>query len=121
MPKDDQVSKIEGLVLTIQPEPDFSWICSFRWVVDNVELIIYMKFRKLLMNECRDMDKKHKKYYKNGGLSTTFVPLWCPILVQKIRKTNKRSLRYLKTDHRPKTDGQGLLTRTPRENLGSKM
>ena len=35
--------------------------------------------------------------------SVTFVPLWCPNFMQKTKKTNEPSLRYLKTDWR--TDG----------------
>ena len=31
-------------------------------MLDNVELIMYMKFQKLLMTGCRDIDKKHQKY-----------------------------------------------------------
>ena len=59
-----------------------------------------MKFQKLLMTGCRDMDKKHQKYPKNGVFppfvtpkiffqksgSVTFVPLWCTNFMQKIRK-----------------------------------
>ena len=30
--------------------------------------------------------------------SVTFVPLWCPNFMQKLEKTNKQSLRYLKTE-----------------------
>ena len=33
--------------------------------------------------------------------------------MQKLEKINERSLRYLKTDHGPRTDGQGQLLRTP--------
>ena len=53
--------KNRGLVPTIQPEPDFSWTCGFRQMLDNVELIMYMKFQKLLMTGSRDIDKKHQK------------------------------------------------------------
>ena len=52
------------------------------------------------MTGCRDMDKKHQKYPKNGFFphlwppkiffqksgSVTIVPLWCPNFMQKIRK-----------------------------------
>ena len=68
-------------------------------MLDNVELITYMKFQKLLMTGCRDIDQKHQKYPKNGVFppfvtpqdffskagSVTFVPLWCPNFLQKIR------------------------------------
>ena len=37
-------SQNRGLVPTIQAEPDFSKICWFCEVLDNVELITYMKF-----------------------------------------------------------------------------
>ena len=81
-------------------------------MLDNVELVMYVKFQKLLMTGCRDMDKKPQKCPQNGFFppfvtpprffqisgSVTFVPLWCPNFMQKIRKNNKRSLRYLKMD-----------------------
>ena len=55
------------------------------------------------MTGCRDMDKKHQKYPQNGGFpllvtpqyffqrsgSATFVSLWCPIFMQKIRKKQR--------------------------------
>ena len=72
------------------------------------------------------MTKNHKKCPQNGGFSpmcdpkhffqksgsVTSVPLGCPNSMQKIKKTNERSLRYLKTDG-PRKDGQGRLLRTP--------
>ena len=90
-----------------------------------------MKFQKLLMTGCRDMDKKHQKYHQDGvfpicdpqrfffkNLAVTFVPLWCPNFMRKIRKrNNERSLSYLKTDG-PRTDGQGRLLRTPSQEPG---
>ena len=49
-------------------------------MLDNVELIMYMKFKKFVMTRCRDMDKKHRKYPKNGF----FPHLWSPkIFFQK--------------------------------------
>ena len=51
-----------------------------------------------------------KFFFQKSG-SVTFVPLWCPKFMQKIRKTNERSLRYLKTHQQ--TNGQGRLLRTP--------
>ena len=88
-----------------------------------------MKFQKILMTGCRDMDKKHQKCPKNGGFphlwppkiffqksgSVTFVPLWCPNFMQKIRK-NQWAVSEIFTDG-PRTDqrtnGQGRLLRTP--------
>ena len=76
--------KNRGLVPTIQPEPDFSWTCGFREVLDNVDLILYMKFQKIVMTGCKDMDKKIKNSLKWGFPHllplrfVTFVPLWCP-------------------------------------------
>ena len=69
-------------------------------MLDNVNFMINMKFQKLLMTGCRDMDKKHQKYPQNGVFppfvtpqeffqksgSVTFVPLWCTNFMQKIRK-----------------------------------
>ena len=57
-----------------------------------------------------------KIFFQKSG-SVTFVPLWCPNFMQKTRKTNEQSLRYLKTDTRTHTHtdthGQGRLLRTP--------
>ena len=94
--------KNRGLVPTIQPEPDFSWTCGFRYMLDNVEVIRYMKFQKLLMTGCRDMDKKRQKippkwgfssifdpprfFFKNRALSLLYPYVWCPNFMQKIRK-----------------------------------
>ena len=81
-------------------------------MLDNVELITYMKFQKLLMTGCRDMDKKHQKCPQNGF----FPHLWPPIFFfknqalsllyhygaltscKKSEKINERSMKYLKTD-----------------------
>ena len=119
MPKKRQSLKNRGLVPTIQPEPDFSWTCGFRQMLDNVELIMYIKFQKLLMTGCRDMDKKHQKYPQNGGFPPFVTPQdffskiglchFCTFMVdltscKKLEKTDGRSLSYLKTD-RP-TNGQ---------------
>ena len=35
-------------------------------MLDNAGLIMHMKFQKLLMNGCRDMDKKDQKCLENG-------------------------------------------------------
>ena len=43
-------------------------------MLDNVELITCMKFQKLLMTGCRDMDKKHQKYPKNGVFPPFVTP-----------------------------------------------
>ena len=89
-------------------------------MLDNVELLMHIKFQKLLMTGCRDMEKKHQKYPQNGGPppfvtpeiffqksgSVSFVPLWCPNFMKKIEKTNERSLGYLKTDHGRTDHGQ---------------
>ena len=48
-------------VHTIKPEPDFFQTYRFREVVDNVELITYMKFQKFLMTGCKDKGKKNFK------------------------------------------------------------
>ena len=59
-------------------------------MLDNVELLMHIKFQKLLMTGCRDMDKKHQKYPQCGDFtpfqksgSVNFVPLWCPNFMQK--------------------------------------
>ena len=119
--------KKRGLVPTIQPEPDFSWTCRFCQMLDNVELIMYMKFQKLLMTGCRDMDKNIKNtpkvgffpicdsrrfFFKNRALSLLY-PYGTLTSCKKLEKTNERSLRYLKTDHGRTDQGQGRLLRTP--------
>ena len=92
-------------------------------MLDNVELIMYMKFQKDLMTGCRDMDKKHQKYPQNGIFplfeTLTFFfknralsllhPYGILTSCKKLGKTNEQYLRYLKkdgprTDHRPRTD-----------------
>ena len=85
-----------------------------------------MKFQKLLMTGCRDMDKKHKKYPKMGpprffskSGSVTFVPLQCPSIMQKLEKNNEWSLKYLKTEWstdqltRPWTEGRARAIKDP--------
>ena len=107
-------------------------------MLDNVELIMYMKFQKILMTRCRDMDKKHQKCPKNGvfppfvtpqdffgflifgfliffrALSLLY-PYGALTACKKLEKTNKLSLRYSKTDRRKhtRTNRQGQLLRTP--------
>merc|ERR1719494_225858 len=89
-----------------------------------------MKFQKILMTGCRDMDKKHPKnggfppfvtprfFFKNRALSLLY-PYGALTSCKKLEKTNERSLRYLKTDTRTdghthgRTHGQGRLLRTP--------
>ena len=48
----------KGLVSTIQPESDFSGTYGFDEIVDDVKLIIHMKFQNILMNGCTNMGKK---------------------------------------------------------------
>ena len=69
-------------------------------MLDNLELIMYMKFQKFSMTGCRDMDKKYKNapkmgvspicdpqdFFQKSG-SATFVPLWCPNFMHKTRKS----------------------------------
>ena len=54
--------KNRGLVITIQPELNFSWISDSRQKSDNVMLIMYMKFQKILMTECRDKKTTSKMH-----------------------------------------------------------
>ena len=85
--------KNRSLVPAIQPEPDFSCTCGI--VLDNVELIMYMKFHKILITGCRDISKRYQKCPKKGVFqksgSVTFIPLWCPNFMQKLEKTNRQS------------------------------
>ena len=79
---------------------------------------MYVKFQKPLITGCRDMNKNLKNapkmevspfvtpkitFQKSG--SVTFVPLWCPNFMQKIRKILKAVSEILKDG--PRTDGQG--------------
>ena len=98
----------------------------------NVELM-YMKFQKLLMTGCRDMDKKHQNgvfppfvasqdFFQNRTLSLLY-PYGALTSCKKLEKTNELSLRYLKMDERTdhgRTD-KGDYYGPPRENAGSKM
>ena len=66
-------------------------------MLDNVELIMNMKFQKLLMTGCRHTDTKTSKYigvspncdpkdsFQKLG-SVTLVPVWCPKFMQKIKR-----------------------------------
>ena len=69
-------------------------------MLDNVEHIMYIKFQKILMTGCRDMDKKDQKCSKNGSIplfenlqdffqksgSVTFLHLWYPNFMQNKTK-----------------------------------
>ena len=80
---------------------------------------MYIKFQKILMTGCRDMDKKHQKYPQNGGFPpfvtpqdfffknrvlSLLYPCGAPTSCKISKKTNERPHRYLKTDRQ--TDGQ---------------
>ena len=98
---------------------------------------MYMKFQKLLMTGCRDMDKKHQKYPKNVVFppfvtpqdffqksgSVTFVPLWCTNFMQKFRKILRAVFEIFKdgrtTDYGRTTD-MGDFIGPSRVNPGSK-
>ena len=80
-------------------------------MLDNVELTMYIKFQKLSMTGCRDIDKKQKYPQKwefppfvtprdffQKSRYVTFVPLCALTSCKKLEQTNERSLRYLKTD-----------------------
>ena len=87
---------------------------------------MYVKFQKLLMTGCRDMDKNIKTtpkmgfspfvtpkiFFQKSG-SITFVPLWCPNFMQKLEKTNEQCLRYLKTDTRMDGLTTEVITKDP--------
>ena len=74
-------------------------------MLDNVELVMYMKFQKISMTGCRDMDKKYQNALKMGfSPICAFVPLWS--FMQKLEKTNGQYLRYQKTDHELRTTDQ---------------
>ena len=109
----------------------------FSLMLDNFELIMYMKFQKLLITGCSDMDKKHQKYpqkwcfspiydpptffFQKSG-SVTFLPSWCPNFMQTIRKKQWRVFEIFKD--KPQTNGrtnrQWWLLRTRQKNPGSK-
>ena len=127
------ISLKNSLVPTIQPEPDFSLKCVFQEVLYNVKLVRYMKCQKILMIGCRDMGKNTKNTAKIGIFShlwpqrffsgpITFLPLWCTMFMQKIRKNLMDGLSDMQrqtnwwTDQQ--TDGQGWLQRTPLDKLG---
>ena len=79
-------------------------------MLDNVELITYMKFQKILMTGCRDMDKKHQKcpqngvfpqfvtpkiFYKNRALSLLYL-YGAKSSCKKTYSTNELSLKIFK-------------------------
>ena len=61
----------------------------FARCLDNVDIIMYMKFQKILMTWCRDMGNKHEKWPQNSfspfvtpqnlyqQIGITLVHLWC--------------------------------------------
>ena len=74
---------------------------------------MYLKFQKLLMTGCRDMDKKHQKYpqngcfppfvtpkifFKNRALSLLY-PYGALTSCKKLEKTNEQSLEIFKDGH----------------------
>ena len=70
-----------------------------------LSLDMYVKFQKLLMTGCRDMDKKLQKWPQNGGFSPIcdppgffFQKSGSLTSCKKFEITNERSLRFLKTD-----------------------
>ena len=83
---------------------------------------MYMKFQKLLMAGCRDMDEKHKNalkmvfppfvtpqdfFFQKSG-SVTFVPLCCSNFIQKIRKNQSTVSEIFKDGRRDgQTNGKG--------------
>ena len=97
--KNDLSLKNRGLVPTIKPIPD----------------ITYMKFQEILMTGCRGSNKKTLKmppkwvffpicdpqdfFFKNRALSLLY-PYGALTSCKKLEKTNELSLRYLKTDGR---------------------
>ena len=97
---------------------------------------MYMKFQKILMTGCRDMDKKHQKCPKNGGFPpfvtpqdfffknralSLLYPYGALTSCKKWKKTNERSPRYLKTDGRTdKGDYYGPHRVNPRSKMSEK-
>ena len=87
-------------------------------MLDNVELIMYIKFQKLLMTGSIDMDKNIKNapkmffpqfvtpetFFQNLALSLLY-PYGALTSCKKLEKNNEQSLRYLKTDHGRTVDG----------------
>ena len=63
-----------GLVPTIQPKTDFSWTHSFHEVLNNVELITYMKLKNILMTRCKDMGKKTPKMPPKWSFPPFVIP-----------------------------------------------
>ena len=90
-------------------------------MLDNVDLLMSMKFQKVLMTGCRDMDKKHQKCPENEDFLSFMTPQDFFSKTQnshdalssckKLEKSNERSLRDLETDQR--NNGQGSLHGTP--------
>ena len=105
-------------------------------MLDDVKLIIYMKFQKFLMTGSRDSDRNIKNTPemvfppfvtpKDRALPLLY-PYGALASCKKLEKNNERSLRYLKTDQRTDgrtTDGRtdkGDYQGTPQEKPGSKM
>ena len=63
-----------GLVPIIQPKSDLSWKCSFCAVLDNNELIMFIKCQKILMTGYRGMDKPQQKSPKMEVFPIFVIP-----------------------------------------------
>ena len=116
---------------------DCTQACSFPKVLDNFKLMMYIKFQKILITGCTDMDKKHQKCPQNGFFSPfptpqdffskivfcNFCTLGALTSCKKLEKTNGWSLRYLKRGYQTNegSNWQGWLHRTPSDNLESKI
>ena len=101
-------SQKRGLVPTKEPEPDFSWKCSFHWVLDDVELIMY-EISETLNDWMQRYGQKTSKMPPKWGFSPIFKNLTLSLLynygtLTACKRTNEWSLRYLKTDQQ--TDQQ---------------
>ena len=100
-------------------------------MLDNVELIMYMKFQKVLMIGCRDMGKKHQiwvffpfvtpqDFFSKMGLCH-FYPLWWPNFMQKIRKNQWVVFKIFKDGRTDGRTDKGDYYRPHRVNPGSKI
>ena len=103
-------------------------------MLDNVELIMYMKFQKMLMTRCKYMEKiknapktfsssfeTPSDFFQKSD-SVTFVPLWCPNSMLKIRKNNGQLWAIQKqTDQEQwtnrRTNRQRWLHKTPSDKI----
>ena len=124
-----EVSKIGIQSLLYSQNQDFSRTGGFHELLDNVELITYMKFKEILITGCRDMDKNSKNAPQMGNplfiIPKDSFQISSSATYGAPTSCKNQSLRYLKQmDRRTNRQIMGQRTRViriPLDKPGSNM